>query len=296
MKQYMLSCAITLGAVLGLAVPALAQGSSSTMFESGRLLATGGVTNIEGTGGGGISTWAPITGYGTKDAIGGNVHGTYARLANFSVVTTGAGIGLFDRVELTYNRLMFDTGPTGGKLGLGRGFTFNQDVVGAKIRLFGNLVYDQGYLPEVSAGLQYKTTDHANILKAVGAKNHEGVDYYVAASKLFLDSSILVNATLRLTKANQIGILGFGGDKHNDYQPQFEGSLAYLFSKDFVVGGEYRTKASNLGFTKEDDWKTLYGAYFINKNVSLTLAYVSLGTIATIKNQQGVYLSAQVGF
>jgi hypothetical protein len=290
----MLPCAATLSTVLGLPTPALAQ--SSSLFDQGRLLATGGVTNIEGAGGGGISTWAPITGYGTKDGVGANVHGTYTRLSNYSVANTGAGIGLFDRVELTYNRLMFDTGSTGGKLGLGRGFTFSQDVVGAKVRLFGNIVYDQGLLPEVSAGLQYKTTDHANILKAIGAKSNEGVDYYLAASKLFLDYSILANGTLRLTKANQIGILGFGGNKHNDYQPQFEGSLAYLFSKDFVVGGEYRTKASNLAFTKEDDWKTLYAAYFFNKNASLTLAYVNLGTIATIKNQQGVYLSAQIGF
>ena len=45
-------------------------------FESGKLLATGGVSNVEGAGGGGISTWAPITGYGTKDGVGGNAHFT----------------------------------------------------------------------------------------------------------------------------------------------------------------------------------------------------------------------------
>ena len=34
----------------------------------------------------------------------------------------------------------------------------------------------------------------------------------------------------------------------------------------------------------------------INKNASVTLAYANLGTIATIKNQQGIYLSGQIGF
>ena len=53
---------------------------------------------------------------------------------------------------------------------------------------------------------------------------------------------------------------------------------------------------SNLGFTKASDWKDLFIAYFITKNVSLTAAYVDLGTVATFKNQRGVYLSTQIGF
>ena len=299
MRRTMIALA-TLAAGLGHALPSVAQDApvfDTGMTDSGKLLATGGVSNIEGAGGGGISTWAMITGYGTKDSIGGNVHGTFAPLANYQVFTTGASVGIFDRVELSYNHLVFNTGPTGSKLGLGRDFTFQQDVVGAKVRLFGNVVYDQDtWLPEVSVGTEYKITNNGAILKAVGAKSDNGVDYYVAASKLFLAQSVLVNATLRETKANQIGILGFGGPKNNGYNTEFEGSIAYLISRRLAVGFEYRTMPSNLGFTKSDDWKTLYAAYFINKNVSLTLAYVDLGTIATLKNQNGAYASVQIGF
>ncbi len=32
------------------------------MFDSGKLLATAGVSNVEGAGGGGIANWALITG------------------------------------------------------------------------------------------------------------------------------------------------------------------------------------------------------------------------------------------
>jgi hypothetical protein len=291
---------VTLGATLlaGLACaawPAAAQ--EMNLFDSGKLLATGGVSNLEGAGGGGISTWAVISGYGSEDGIGANAHYTYTSLPQFQVHSTGASVGLFNRVELSYAHTFFDTGSTGPKLGLPQGFTFEQDVIGAKVRLFGDIVYDQDtLLPQVSIGAQYKTTNHPDILKAVGAKAHDGEDYYIAASKLFLGQSLLVNATLRLTKANQLGITGFGGPKNNGYQPEFEGSLAYLVTRKIAVGGEYRTMPSNLGFTRSDDWKTIYAAYFINHNASITLAYASLGTVATFKNQQGVYASLQIGF
>jgi len=261
------------------------------------LLATGAVSTVEGAGGGGISTWSLITGYGTRDSAGANAHFTYLPLSNYTVRAAGGAIGFFNRVELSYSHLWFDTGNTGAKLGLGRGFTFEQDVVGAKVRLFGDAVYDQDtWLPQVSAGMQYKTTNHANILAAVGARDNQGVDFYVSASKLFLAQSLLVNATLRLTKANEIGILGFGGPKGNSYQPQFEGSVAYLLAKNIAIGAEYRTMPNNLGFTKESDWKTAYVAWFPSKNLSVTLAYANLGTVATFKNQEGVYLSLQAGF
>ena len=44
----------------------------------------------------------------------------------------------------------------------------------------------------------------------------------------------------------------------------------------------------NLG---ESHWKDIFVAWFPNKNINLTLAYVDLGRIATINNQTGWYLS-----
>lgn len=270
---------------------------NSPYADSGRLLATGGVSNIEGAGGGGISTWAVLSGYGTVDSVGGTAHGTYINLGSFTSTNTGAALSFFNRAELSYNHLWFDTGNTGARLGLGKGFTLQQDVVGVKFRVFGDVVYDQdSILPQMAVGAQFKSTNHNPILHAVGAKSNEGIDFYAAFTKLFLAQNLLVDATVRMTKGNEAGLLGYGGDRYNQYAPQFEGSVAYLFSKRFAVGGEYRTMPHNLGFTREDDWKTVYAAYFLNKNASLTLAYVNLGTIATIKNQQGVYLSAQLGF
>jgi hypothetical protein len=277
--------------------PAPAEAMSVPYVDSGRLLLTQGVSNIEGAAGGGLATWAVISGYGTRDAVGGNAHATYVDLPGYTLQDYGASVGLFDRVELSYAREIFDTGKTGGKLGLGDGFAFDQDVFGAKLKLIGDAVYDQDSLiPQVAVGLQYKHNDRAAIIHAVGGKDADGVDFYAAATKVLLDQSLVLDATLRVTKANQTGLLGFGGDRSNDYHAEFEGSAGYLVTRKLVIGGEVRTKPNNLGFAREDTWYDLFAAYTLNKHLSATLAFADLGSIATIKNQQGVYLSLQAGF
>src|SRR5271168_3898082 len=121
--------------------------------DSGKLLLTEGVTNVEGVGGGGLANWALITGYETRDAIGANVHATAVSLPDYQLRAYGAGVGFFDRIEVSYTRQEFDTGSTGAKLGLGRGFTFDQDIVGVKARVVGDAVYDQdSFLPQIAAG------------------------------------------------------------------------------------------------------------------------------------------------
>lgn len=280
-------------AALALPLPAAAD----SLFDEGRLLATGGVTEVEGAGGGGLAPWALITGYGTRDGIGVNAHGTYIRLSSFTLNTEGVGIGLYDRLELSYARQSFDTGNAGAKLGLGKGFTFDQDIYGAKIRLIGDAVYDQdSLLPQISAGLQYKRNDRDLIIHAIGGKRDEGVDYYLSAAKILLAERLLVNVTLRETEANQFGLLGFGGDRNGGYSAEIEGSAAFLISRKLVAGLEYRTKPDNLGFAREDNAYDAFLAYFLNKNLSVTLAYVDLGDIALQGRQSGLYASVQAGF
>jgi hypothetical protein len=270
---------------------------ASPMFGSGKLLATAGVIQLEGAGGGGIATWALISGYETPDSVGANVHYTYVYLPDFALHSTGLTVGFFDRFEVSYARQWFDTQAAGGRLGLGSGFEFHQDILGAKIRLVGDAVYDQDkLLPQLAIGAQYKANDRSAVLRAIGARNSDGVDFYLAASKLFLSESLLVNATIRATRANQFGILGFGGDRNNGYTAQFEGAAALLLSRQLAVGAEYRTKPNNLGFAKENNAFDFFLAYFLNKNLSATVAFVDLGDIALQKNQNGVYVSLQAGF
>lgn len=284
------------GAVLALGLMAGAA-SAQDIETGGKLLLTGGVSTIEGSGGGGLATWATTTGYGSEEEVGGNAHATFVSLPDFEFRTYGVAVGLFDRVEFSYAKQEFDTGSTGGKLGLGNGFTFSQDVVGVKVVVLGDAVYDQDrWYPQVAVGAQYKKNDQGFIIGAVGGKDDEGIDYYVAATKVLLDRSLVVNGTVRLTKANQAGLLGFGGPKEDGYTPQFEGSVAWLASKRLAFGAEYRSKPENLGFAKEDDWADVFVAYAFNKHLSVTAAWVDLGDIATFKDQRGFYISLQAGF
>lgn len=281
---------------LGLASGGVAHAQGG-LTDGGKLLLTGGVTNIEGAAGGGLASWAVITGYETRDGVGANVHATYVSVPDYSLRDYGVAVGFFNRLELSYAREEFDTGSTGGRLGLGDGFTFDQDVVGAKVRIIGDAVYDQdSALPQISAGAQFKHNDRGAIIHAVGGKSDTGVDYYLAATKVLLDQSLVLDGTIRMTKANQTGLLGFGGDRSNAYHAEFEGSAGYLVSKRLLVGGEYRTKPSNLGFARETDWWDFFAAYAVNKHLSATLAYADLGSIATFKDQHGVYVSLQAGF
>ena len=51
---------------------------------------------------------------------------------------------------------------------------------------------------------------------------------YVSGTKVFLASSLLVNVTLRHSKANQLGLFGFGGDEDGDASLNFETTVGYL--------------------------------------------------------------------
>lgn len=269
--------------------------------DMGKLLATSGVMQIEGAGGGGLVPWALITGYGTSDSYGANAHVMALRTQDYAITTHGVAIGIADRLELSLARQRFNG--TGGPLD---NVSVGQDIVGLKLKVAGDAVYGQDdFLPQIAVGLMSKHHSGVKGLTGVGsvrdfgARREHGLDYYVAATKLLLSHRILLNGTLRATRANQMGLLGFGGDGRNRYEFVPEVSAAYLVNRALVVGAEYRVKPHyNLSFDKEQDYYDAFVAYLPSKNFSLTAAYVALGdiTILNPRRQRGIYLSLQTGF
>lgn len=159
-------------------------------------------------------------------------------------------------------------------------------------------------MPQLSVGAQYKLVDDVDLVKALGAVSGSDIDVYAVATKLWLGGlagrNVLASGTARLTRANQFGLVGFGGPGHDKHTLQLEGSLGIMLRDDFVLGAEYRMKPNNLeagGATlREDDAWDLFVAWFPCRGGSLTLAWVNLGNVVSKDRQQGLYLSAQSSF
>ena len=271
--------------------------TSNQLMAGERLLATGGVMQIEGSAGGGLTPWALIAGYGTREEIGASAFYTHARTqGGFDMNLAGIALGFDNRVEISISQQRFglsDTVP---------GEHIRMNTLGAKVRLFGDAVYDQDtWVPQVAVGMQVKhNVDFDKVPKALGAESATGVDLYLSATKLYLAAiagrNVLLNATLQATKANQFGLLGFGGDKHDNYQLQPAASAALMVTDNLLIGTEYRARPNNLNAFKEDDAKDLFVAWFPTKYLALTAAYVDLGNIANKDNQKALYLSGQLSF
>lgn len=291
--------ALLLAAAL-ISAPAFAQSGN------GKLLLTGGVSSIDGAAGGGLTPWAVTGSYASTNEIGATAFVTRAKTGDYGLWTYGAAVAFRDRVEVSLAKQDFDTQHNLAPLGLD-GLHLKQDIIGMKVRLAGDAVLDSDTLmPQIAVGLEHKKS-HVGALGPtlfgpLGAKD-SGTDFYVSGTKLFLAQGILVNLTLRATKANQNGLLGFGGAQGSGMRVQPELSLAKLLRRDLAVGVEFRAKPDNLnqsvlgaGALKEDDWKDVFIAWAPTKHFSLTAAWVDLGKIAPAvqpKRQTGGYLSAQ---
>ena len=275
--------------------------------ESGKLLLTGGVSSIDGAAGGGLTPWAVTGSYATNGQFGATAFATRVKTQHYALNVYGAAASYGDRVELSLARQEFDTGPTGPALGA-PGLRLKQDIVGFKLRVFGEAVLDSdSLLPQVALGVEVKNAHPgalAATLSSLGARPR-GTDAYVSATKLFLAHGVLVNATLRATKANQNGLLGFGSAAESRHAWLPEVSLAWLLNRRVAIGAEFRAKPDKLNPSalgaglKEDDWSDVFIAWAPNKNISLTLAYVELGRIVpavVARRQHGAYLSAQLAF
>ncbi|MGP1721068.1 DUF3034 family protein [Shewanella frigidimarina] len=255
--------------------------------ETSKVIATGGATTIEGSAGGGIVPWAVINGYASSDQWSFTAMNTAVYVDDFTLHSIGASLSIDNRFELSIAKQTFDLDTLGGKLG--------QDIVGVKYKLVGEVLYTA--MPQISLGLQYKRVDDFTLPQAVGARNDWGVDIYLAASKVYFDAivgrNLVTNLTLRATKANQIGLLGFGTATNNHYQLQAEASIAVLLTDNIALGYEYKQKPDQLGFAEENDWQDIFMAWFVNKHLSVVGAYVDLGSIAGFEQQQGWYLSVE---
>jgi hypothetical protein len=248
-----------------------------------KLLGTPGISTIEGAGGGGFVPWAQLGGYADSHHISLAGFCSRANVDDYRLTTCGVRGDFYDRVEVSYTEQEFDIDALNT--------TIRHDIFGAKVRLFGDVVYSD--MPQVSVGIQSKSLRDNEIANLLGARDDSGTDVYIAMSKVHLNAlwnrNIFWNLTMRNSDANQTGLLGFGS-QNGSREWLAEASAAVFLNRNVAIGAEYRQKPNNLAL-REDDWKNLFIAYFVNKNVNVTLAYLDLGVVAGAEDQTGYWLT-----
>lgn len=275
-------------------------GALSSISHAGngsRFLATGAVTTLDGTAGGGIVPMAVLAGYSDREQQGGSAFVSRTKTDDYSLVAYGAAWNWRNRIELSIARQTLDLSTLDQKLSLGHD-TFQQTVYGAKARIAGDVLYTR--IPQLSIGIQHRRQHDFDIPSLVGARDDTDTEVYLSATKVFLAAlagrNVIVNGAVRSTRANQAGLIGFGGDLRATQTVVAEGSLGVFLNRHLLLGGEYRQMPDNLSFARQDDWKDIFIAWFPDRQWSVTAAHVDLGSIATLTDQRGWYLSVEGTF
>lgn len=267
----------------GLLLVALQAGAAD-----GRLRGSGGILSLDGAAGGGLVPWAVIAGHDE-----GHEWDVVAALSSvdtgdFNVRSAAVALGWRNRMELSFARMslgldaLVDRGQWPDR-------RLQTDVIGAKLRLAGDLIY--GAPPQLALGLQWRRSRDADLVRFASADDDGGVDVYLSASKLWIDGlagrRTLASLTLRSTQANQLGLAGFSDQR----SLTVEGSLALFVQPQWLLGVEYRGKPDHLAFAREDAWSDVFLAWLPSKQWQLALAYVDLGSVGGIDGQRGYYIS-----
>jgi len=267
------------------------------LFASG---AQAAITDVDGQAGGGLVPWALLT-------SGPTVAISHLNTQNLGVNIVAANTSFANRVEVSYAHSMLDV--TGS--GLGSNNIDAVDNLGLKVKL--NDMGDS--MPQFALGMVYKKASGNlvdNVLTPALGINSSSTDVYAVASKIVNvgGKNVLLNGVLRATKANQMGLLGFGGGStagaKTGYSIEPELSVEMFAADNVVFGAEYRAQPSNSvagteGVLHQNSAYDLNVVYVANKNLALTAAYVGLGQVApgvvnSSNNQNGMFLQAQVNF
>ena len=215
---------------------------------------------------------------------------------------------MFKRLEFSYAQQWINAPEVASALALNS--HLGQSIMGAKYVVVEANPHNA--LPAIAVGVQAKNAygQIVGYLKSAGAiGSTSGVDFYLAATKTIKVGSVpvVLDGTLRETKANQFGLLGFGGGSygHNAYQLEPEFSAGAFVASNVAIGGEYRYSPNNIssgvaGIQEQAKWD-IFAALFLNSHFALTGAYVNLGQIgpklpSMTPNQQGLYLQVQGSF
>lgn len=261
--------------------------SAAVQAGGSKVIGSGGATSIDGMAGGGIVPWAVINGYASSGQWSLTSALSLVNVADYQLHSQGVSLSYDNRWELSYGQQQFSIDQTDIQL--------RQQIFAAKYKLAGDLLYDS--MPQIAIGAVHKKQGDFALPAAIGVADPSDQEFYLAASKIYLDAvfgrNVLLNYTIRATRAQQTGLLGFATVTDRSYQWCHEWSAALLLTHQLAVGIEYKQKPDTLDFAAEDHWRDVFVGWFVNKHLSLVAGYVDLGSIAGKPQQDGYYLALE---
>lgn len=283
---------------------------SAALFPCSSALAAGPLLNVEGVAGGGLVPCAylppaPAEGSGIGRPVMAQwiVNGRDTHIYSSSIA-----LNLLDRFEagiahvmLDFNRIKSDIEHKSHGQVRPRENAMHLTVVHLKTLL----VREAPARPALALTAEYKYNhtiekideNVMGALTAIGYQNCWGVDLDVTLSKTLPDLlwwPLLVHANLRLTRAAQIGLLGFC----DHYSAHLEAAASLVLRPNLLVGAEFRQKpdpyhslSSSLpGFSmREDDSWDLNIAWNPIPRLTLAAAYLCYGNAANHKRDYCVF-------
>lgn len=276
---------IVTGALTGV-LPVAASADDAQNQRFGKIKGTGGVSSISGAGGGGLTHWATLSSYAEAGQLGGTVFASQVRVDDYQLDIYGGAFNFHDRLEVSYARQDF--------LIKAADLQIRQDKIGLRYKVAGDIIYEG--LPQITVGVEHGELRDEAVALSVGADDTRGTDVTLSVARAWLNGighrTTLLNVNLRYGNSNQFGILGYGGEDE-DTKVNVEMAGALFITRSVAVGFEWRQKPDNLSALNENTARDLFLAYFPNKRLAFTAAWVDLGDIAGAPDQRGIYLSLQ---
>jgi len=248
--------------------------------------------NLEGVGGVAFNPLAYTAGQ-PADTNGASWYskpqvGTwYVRLGEKDINWESFGVA-----ETIGGRLEISYGYEAIRLGGTAPVDISKNNVGAKLLVIRENEGDLPFVPAVSVGSIWKTTD----FNAVGP-DRAGFDYYAVATKLITQTPIpvLVSGGLLSSAEEVTGVLGH----NNDHDLTWFGNADIILVSFLATGFEYKqgSKFDN-GFKNANYWDA-HVAWFVNPNLTLIGAYTFTGdkdSSSAVGLGGGFVASAQYAF
>jgi len=256
---------------------------------------------IEGYSGGAITPLAYLCNY-CNCGCGGK-HLTYPTVSYSYMNISTKHLHTFAITQSFYNRIEF--GYAVNHLTIGSLYddikkvgmdTVRDDVYLHHFNVRAKLIEENDFglpLPAVTAGVHFKYNhgvDQMNrrvnkAFTAIGYDKNCGTDFTLTMTKMFpkllCGRPVILTGGLRLSKASQLGLLGFG----HSYRATFEGSVVALPTDWLVVGYEFRQKKNPYreipGLVEsEDNWHALSASVIVNKHLTISALAGFCGHIA----------------